>query len=151
VNESDLKRLTLLAELEEGERQAVAEHLEPLDLEAGTLIFDEGEQGEGLVFITEGSVRVESFRARQGVELGPGASLGVFSLVSSGPREVRAETTSRTRVLVLRRSSFRRFADAEPRAACRLLEAILRETARLGREALGGATDGDVDRVRCDD
>jgi CRP-like cAMP-binding protein len=151
VSDLDLKRLTLLAELEESERQAVAEELEPLDLEAGTLLFEEGEQGEGLLFIVEGGVRVESFRTQRDVELGPGAALGAFSLVASGPREVRAETTSRTRILVLRRSSFRRFANAEPRAACRLLEAILRETSRLGREALVGATAGDVDPVRRDD
>ena len=151
MNDLDLKRLTLLAELEEAERQAVAEELEPLDLEPGTLLFDEGEQGEGLVFIAEGGVRVESFRAQRGVELGPGASLGAFSLVSSGPREVRAETTSRTRILVLRRSSFRRFADAEPRAACRLLEAILRETSRLGREAIASTATGDVDPMSRDD
>ncbi len=55
---------------------------------------------------------------------------------------MRAETTSRTQLLVLRRSAFRRFADAEPRAACRLLEAILRETARLGREAVAAARRG---------
>ena len=147
MSDLDLKRLTLLAELEEAERQAVAEELEPLVLEAGTLLFDEGEQGEGLLFIVEGGVRVESFRTQRDVELGPGAALGAFSLVASGPREVRAETMSRTRLLVLRRSSFRRFADAEPRAACRLLEAILRETSRLGREALASATAGDVDLV----
>ena len=151
MSDLDLKRLTLLAELEEVERQAVAEELEPLDLEAGTLLFDEGEQGEGLLFIVEGGVRVESFRTQRGLDLGPGAALGAFSLVASGPREVRAETTSRTRILVLRRSSFRRFADAEPRAACRLLEAILRETSRLGREALASATAGDVDPVSRDD
>jgi CRP-like cAMP-binding protein len=151
VSDLDLKRLTLLAELEEVERQAVAEELEPLDLEAGTLLFEEGEQGEGLLFIVEGGVRVESFRTQRDAELGPGAALGAFSLVASGPREVRAETTSRTRILVLRRSSFRRFANAEPRAACRLLEAILRETSRLGREALVSATAGDVDPVRRDD
>ena len=112
----------------------MAEELEPLDLEPGTLLFDEGEQGEGLLFIVEGgSIGSRASVRSTGVELGPGASLGAFSLVASGPREVRAETTSRSRILVLRRSSFRRFADAEPRAACRLLEAILRETSRLGR------------------
>jgi hypothetical protein len=59
---------------------------------------------------------------------------------------VRAETTSRTRLLVLRRSAYQRFAAAEPRGACRLLEAILRETASLGREALAEAARGGVDR-----
>ena len=151
MSDLGLERLTLLVELEEAERQAVAEELEQLDLEPWTLLFDEGEQGEGLVFIVEGGVRVESFRAQRGVDLGPGASLGAFSLVASGPREVRAETTSRTRILVLRRSGFRRFADTEPRAACRLLEAILRETSRLGREAIANATAADVDPVSRDD
>jgi len=93
----------------------------------------------------------QQLAAERGVELGPGASLGAFSLVASGSREVRAETTSQTRILVLRRSSFRRFADAEPRAACRLLEAILRETSRLGREAIASTTAGGVDRVSRDD
>ena len=65
MKELDLKRLTLLAELEEAEREAVAEHLEPIDLEPGALIFDEGEQGEGLVFIAAGSVRVVTGRAAQ--------------------------------------------------------------------------------------
>ena len=68
MNELDLKRLTLLAELEDAERQAVAEELEPLVLELGTVLFDEGEQGEGLMFIVEGGVRVESFRAEPGGE-----------------------------------------------------------------------------------
>lgn len=151
VEDLDLKRFTLLSELEEPEREAVAEELEEVVLEAGTLVFDEGEQGEGLLFVAEGGVRVESSRATQPAELGPGASLGAFSLVTSGPREARAETTSRSRLLVLRRSAFRRLAGAEPRAACRLLEAILRETARLGREALDDEAGLGVDRVRAAD
>lgn len=133
----DLKRFTLLAELEEEEREAVAEELESVTLGPGTELFAEGEQGEGLYFVAEGRVRIASGQADGAeVELGPGAALGAFALVTSGPREVRAETLSQARVLVLRRSAFRRFADAEPRAACRLLEAILRDTARAGREAL---------------
>ena len=48
-------------------------------------------------------------------------------------------------------SAFRRFADAHPRAACRLLEAILRETTRVGREALLDLDGRDVDRSRSDD
>jgi CRP-like cAMP-binding protein len=146
VSEVDLKRLRLLAERDAPEREAIAEELEPLALDAGTLLFEEGEQSEGLIWVVEGAVRVEGGRAAAAEELGPGAALGALSLVASGPRAVRAETTSRSRLLVFRRSAFRRFADAEPRAACRLLEAILRDTARAGREALA-----DVDRLRGDD
>jgi CRP-like cAMP-binding protein len=151
VSEHDLKRFTLLAELAEDERAAVAEELESLEVEAGTELFEEGEQGEGLLFVARGGVRVDSSRFAGGLDLGPGASLGAFSLVASGAREVHAETTSRSTLLVLRRSAFRRFADAHPRAACRLLEAILRETTRVGREALLDLDGRDVDRSRSGD
>lgn len=137
MNAVELKRFQLLAELEDEEREAIVDVLEPVELDARVELFAAGEQSEGLCFVAEGGVRVESARVDgSALELGPGAVLGALSLVSSGARETSAETTSRTRVYVLRRSSFRRFADEAPRAACRLLEAILRDTARLGREAL---------------
>lgn len=146
----DLKRFTLLSELEETEREAVAEELEQITLDGGRIVFEEGEQGEGLLFVAEGEVRVTSTKAPSDAVFGVGASLGAFSLVASGTREARVETVSRSRLLVLRRSAFRRFADAEPRAACRLLEAILRETARLGREALVAAEGLAVDPMAPD-
>jgi CRP/FNR family cyclic AMP-dependent transcriptional regulator len=149
--EIDLKRFTLLADLAEDEREKLAEELEELRLEEGTVLFDEGDPGEGLLFVAEGGLRVQSSRTPDSAALGPGASLGALALVVTGPREARAEATSRSRLLVLPRSAFRRFADAEPRAACRLLEAILRDTARLGREALDSVGPGAVDRVRADD
>lgn len=142
MNDLDLKRFTLLAELEPAELEAVAEVLEELRLDAGTLLFEEGEQAEGLLIVAEGGVRVDSSRGGAPADLEPGASLGAFSLVASGPREARAETTSLSRILVLRRSAFRRFRESDPRAACRLLEAILRETARLSRDALDDGMQG---------
>jgi CRP-like cAMP-binding protein len=157
VRELDGKRFTLLAEFEPGEQDAIAEVLEELTLDAGTVLFEEGEPAEGLLFLAEGCVRVDSSRDPEVVELAPGASLGAFSLVASGAREARAETTSRARVLVLRRSAFRRFRETDPRAACRLLEAILAETARHSREALelpaqvGAPVASDVDPVHADE
>ena len=69
-------------------------------------------------------------------EFGPGDALGANSLVGEGMRAARAETLSRARVLHLGRDAFQRFIDAQPRAACRLLEALLREQAHTTREAL---------------
>jgi CRP-like cAMP-binding protein len=137
LNAVELKRFQLLAELEDEEREAIVDVLEPVELDARVELFAAGEQSEGLCFVAEGGVRVESARVDgSALELGPGAVLGALSLVSSGARETSAETTCRSLLYVLRRSAFRRFADEAPRAACRLLEAILRDTARLGREAL---------------
>jgi CRP-like cAMP-binding protein len=142
VNAAKLEGLALLADLDAEEREAVAEWLEELCFEPGALLFAEGEPAEGLLLVAEGGVRVESSRHAERVELGPGAALGAFSLVASGPREARAETTSRTRLWQLSRSSFRRLADESPRAACRLLEAILRDAVLLSRAVLAQAAAG---------
>ena len=137
MSPGSLKRFQLLAELEEDEGEAIAEELEAVDLPAGVELFGEGEQAEGLCFVASGGLRLESTQPGAAVvEVGPGAALGGLSLVTGGARAVRAVTMAPTRVLVLRRSSFQRFADMQPRAACRLLEAILRDAARIGREAL---------------
>lgn len=150
MSEADLRAFPLLADLEDAERSAVGSVLEELRLEPGTVLFEEGEQSEGLLFVAEGGVCIGSSRDADRVELGPGASLGAFSLVAGGSRETRAETSSRSRILVLRRSTYRRLSQEEPRAACGLLEAILRETASLSRSALGPAG-GHVDPRESDD
>jgi len=149
VSLADLKRLQLLAELHEEERETIVSELEELWLDAGSVLFEEGEPGEGALFLVEGGVRLSSSRHADTADVGPGAALGVLALASPGPREVRAETTSRSHLLVLRRSAFRRFCDDEPRAACRLLEALLRDTAQHGREALALGVPG-VDRLADD-
>ncbi len=145
----DLKRFSLLSELSEEDREIIGEELEGLEVEAGAELYDEGEQGDGLYFVAEGEVRVESTHTGASAVFGPGSAIGAFSLVASGPRETRASASQRLRLLVLRRSAFRRISEAEPRVACRLLEAILRETARLGREVLVGAQ-ADIDPRRGD-
>jgi len=138
---TDLGAFPLFAELGEEERAALADALEELVLEPGTVVVEEGESGEGLLLVAEGGIRIGCSRDGEQDELGPGASLGAFSLVSNGPREVCAETTSRTRILVLRRSAFRRLTQREPRAACGLLEALLRETARISRAAVSAVAE----------
>jgi CRP-like cAMP-binding protein len=145
VSGADLKRFRLLSELEDDERLVLADEIETLDLDAGTRLFDEGEQGDALLLIAEGGVTIESTRLAGSALLGEGDALGALALVQQRPREVRAETASRSRILVLSRSAFQRISAAEPRIACRLLEAILRETARLGRKAVEQGTLAPVD------
>ena len=135
MTDPELKRLQLVTELSPEGRAALAPHLEPLTLAAGSVLFSEGEVGEGAFFVRSGAIRLSSSRAGEQVEVGPGSALGAFSLVDAGPREVSATALRDAELLVLRRSAFRRFRDDEPRAACALLEAILRESARLGRAA----------------
>jgi CRP-like cAMP-binding protein len=95
-----------------------------------------GDPADGLLLVVDGRVALSSEPHGARGEFGPGDALGANSLVGDGVRVARAETLSRARLLHLGRDAFQRFADVQPRAACRLLEALLREQAHVTREAL---------------
>jgi CRP-like cAMP-binding protein len=151
VRGEELSRFALLAAFTPADREALAAALEPLELEAGRRLFEAGDHADGLLLVTDGRVALSSESLGARGEFGPGDALGANALVSDGLRATRAETLSRTRVLRLGREAFRRFADAQPRAACRLLEALLREQVRVSREALERASAAPVDRDGMDD
>jgi CRP-like cAMP-binding protein len=120
--------------------------LEPLELESGARLFEAGDPADGLLLVAEGRVALSSASHAAFGEFGPGDSFGANSLVSEGRRAACAETLSRARVLRLGRDAFRRFADAQPRAACHLLEALLREQACITQEAVQSLGAPPVDR-----
>ena len=136
MSAAELEKFPLLAQLDDAEREAVADELEPLELAAGSPLFRAGEPADGALFVAEGRVRVHSSRAGLDAEFGAGEALGTLSLVVEGPREATAETLSPTRIWRLSRSGYRHLAEVAPAAACRLLEGILREYAGTVREEI---------------
>ncbi len=131
-----LKRYEILSSLGEEEKEVLEGLLEEIELEAGEPLFKEGHESEGLVLVETGALRLESERGELAGKVGPGSDLGGLSLIALGMREVTAVASEPTRVLVLSRSAFLRLADDAPRAGCRLLEAVLAETAALLRPQL---------------
>jgi CRP-like cAMP-binding protein len=137
----ELEGFAVLASLGPEERRDVAEQLEWLSFEEGVAIFREGERSDGMLLLLEGQVRLISRRAGCVGECGAGSSFGALSLVEDGPREATGETLSHCRVLRLRREAYRRLVESAPRAACQLLEALLRDSAAVVRDALGAVTE----------
>jgi len=146
VSRAGLKRYELLSSLGEEERALLGDLLEEIDLEAGEPLFKERQESEGLVLVERGMLRLESERGALAGKLGPGGDLGGLSLIALGNREVTAVASEPTRVLVLSRSAFLRFADDAPRAGCRLLEAILADTAAQLRQQLDRLAPGEAAR-----
>jgi len=132
----ELGRFELLAGLGAEERRALAEELEWLSFEQGAIIFREGEPADALLLLLDGEVRLTSSRAEGEGACGPGAAFGAISLVLAGERRACIEARTPCRVLQLRRESFQRLASAAPRAACQLLEGVVRESADLVQGAL---------------
>jgi len=133
---SELERFPLLAGLSEDERRVLAQELEWLSFEAGATIFIEGDAADGLLLLFEGRVRMTSTRAEGAGECGPGASFGSLSLVLDAGRRASVEARTPCRILRLRREGFQRLAKASPRAACRILEGVVRESADLVERVL---------------
>jgi CRP-like cAMP-binding protein len=146
VSQGDLKRFALFGELSQDERETLYEEMERVEVDPGDALFREAEEANSLVLVVHGRVRLESNRAGALGAVGPGAALGAVSLVAVGPREASAFAETKCRLLVLRRSAFRRLVEDAPRAACRLAEAIASDVAGLLRSGLEPLLRNPVDR-----
>lgn len=132
----DLKQFTPFAELHEEELELLEELLEPRRLVRGQPLQREDGEGEGLVLVEAGCLRLETHREGVLGRLGPGSSFGGLSLAALGARSAAAVAEEDTRLQIFSRSAFHRLADDSPRAACRILEAVLREVAETLRAGL---------------
>ena len=133
----DLKRFALLAEFSDEDRVALADLLDVRNLPDGESAFCEGSEGEGLVLLAEGNLKLKS--QRHGDKLGSLMApyhLGAASLFSSGKREVTAVADGPCKVWLLPRAGLSRLAEFAPRAAFRLAEATAAELAVFTRQGL---------------
>lgn len=116
-----LASTTLFADLGDAERLLVAPYLDPVVLDAGEVLFTEGEPAESFYVVVDGEVRV----TRTGTpltEVGPGGSLGELCL--AGPQIARsASATAISPVVAFRltRERFHEVVARRPQIGARLL------------------------------
>lgn len=146
MNPEDLKQFALMAEFSEEEREFLAELLEKRALLNAKSAFREGSEGEGLVLLESGKLKLKSRRTGSVVgTLEAPAHLGATSLFALGKREVTALADGPCTIWTLSRSSFSRLLDDSPRAAFRLAEAVAGELVALIREGLDTLVEKDPD------
>jgi len=120
-------RFELLAELDETDGEILAQELVVRELEPGKRLFERGEAAESLIFVIEGCVRIQREIGGAFAELEAGSCIGALALTGGVQRETWAETGEFSRVFELPRQGFERLVVSEPRTACRLLQAVLRD------------------------
>ena len=146
MSPDSLKRFSLLAEFNVEDREALAELLEERDLPNGKSAFREGSEGEGLVFLDTGKLKLKSRRTGGIVgTLEAPDHLGSASLFAFGKREVTALADGPCKIWILPRGGLPRLIADAPRAAFRLAEATARELAGLARTGLDELTKADLD------
>jgi CRP-like cAMP-binding protein len=120
-----LRDVPLFAGLDERSLQAVAVLAHPVDAKAGDVLILEGEPGDSLYVILEGTLRVEH-GDRTVRSLTAGGFLGEIALVEQGPRTATATCVTDCRLLELRRHEFDRVMETLPDVSRRIRAAIHR-------------------------
>ena len=109
-----VKRLDLLASLDEGQLEAVCRLLRPRFAVPHEQIIRKGERGDAVYFIASGVVEVILPGRR--VRIGSGEFFGELALLSGRARQADVVALSYCQFLVLRRTDFEKFMNDNPQS-----------------------------------
>ena len=112
-----LSGIPFFAPLDEAARLELTEQLEAVHVDAGDVVFTQGDAGDGLFLIVSGRVRVSV--AARGTErvladLGRGAIVGEMALLSDRPRSSTVRAVRDSDLVILRVSSFKALIERNP-------------------------------------
>jgi len=102
---SALTHIHLFHELSMTELAKVQEHLQKLQIPAGSTVFEQGDKSEGLYIVSTGKVRVHRGEVEIAV-LGEGAHFGEMALLNQRPRAATVTVLADARLLYLSREAF---------------------------------------------
>jgi CPA2 family monovalent cation:H+ antiporter-2 len=119
LDEDDLHRFPLLAELSPEERDELLPMFRPRSAQPGERIFRAGDRADALYFVAEGSVEVE-LPDETHVELGPGDVFGEMALLSGRRRSADVVAVDYSQFLMLTVEDFDAFVAKRPHLRERL-------------------------------
>jgi len=141
-----LRRLPLLAGLDDTDLRNLAAQARRVRVAAGAVLMREGSPADGLYLVLRG--RLEVSKTGSGEELllahlGPGAFLGEMALLGGAPRSATVRAVRGTELLVIEPAAFRTLLLGSPTAALTVLQAVAgrlaaNETVLVKQERLAG-------------
>jgi len=132
-----LKKIYLFSELNDEELGAITDLATSKTFAKHNIIVQEGERGEALYIIMEGSVKISTYSS-DGREvilslLEPGAFFGEMSILDRQPRSANVTALEKTKVLQIRRKHFEKLLMSMPSLTIKLLTEVVM---RLRRTSL---------------
>jgi CRP/FNR family cyclic AMP-dependent transcriptional regulator len=132
-----LAELRFFELLDDDDRQALAEVVDGLELDAGRVLFEAGEPGDELYVVREGAVELfVKDTVGQKITLHtaePGDIFGELALLDDEPRSATAVALSPTSLLVLDRGDLSLLFQRKPDAALAMLAALSAMTRKADR------------------
>jgi CRP-like cAMP-binding protein len=130
-----LRNVPLFSRCTGRELRIVARHAEPVRLPAGSVLFEEGDDGDAFFVVLDGTVEVRQGSARRRVNtLGAGAWFGELALLDAAPRSASVVAGTDLEVAVLGARIFRTLLRELPTISERLLAALAGELREARRD-----------------
>ncbi|HSP55617.1 MAG TPA: ATP-binding cassette domain-containing protein [Dehalococcoidia bacterium] len=129
-----LKGVPIFAMCPEETLKEVAALLEPVHVTAGSIVFAEGDEGDGMYIVSSGHLRVVSDVASEKVifaHLGPGEFFGEMALITGGPRSAGVIATTDAGLWRLRKPDFEVIVGRHPEISVEISR-VLGERVRHG-------------------
>lgn len=104
-----MREIPLLAELTEAELEDVTRRLQPVEREAGDILFSQEEAGDRMYFIESGQVEVRARTAERRItlaQLGAGELVGELALLSGKARSATAQALTAVQLWALEKADF---------------------------------------------
>ena len=128
-----LRAVSMFAELPEDALARVAQCATEVEIEAGHVLIQPGQEGAGLFVLLEGTAAVELPGAST-IECSTGEFLGELSMLAPGVvHTARVRATTAVRCLAISRADFEQLLDEEPRVAVGMLPVLARRLAETDR------------------
>ena len=126
-----LKKIPLLAELNEADHQEIIKHIVMEYYPAHQLIFKEGDAGDAVFIIKRGVVRIfhpgpDVTEEKELAMLGDNDVFGEMAIISEKPRNASAQTMEESEIFVLKKDDFVQLVASNPNMASRISSEFLK-------------------------
>ena len=148
---SCLSGISIFSDLEPDELDAVSGQMHVSRIEAGNIVFNEGDPGRDVCFIVDGTLDVIKILDDDTEKIiavtAPGGAIGEMAVIGDFPRTATVRAHTDSTLLTLSRDRFDQICDEHPRIGVKMLRALsrllshhLRDTSRELFEQLSEAS-----------
>ena len=124
-----LKNLLFFSHLSEQQMNKIMPYIESIDLEAGEILFEEGDAGDYVCFIVSGSLEVVKLTSWKNfttviTSLYQGSCIGEMTLIDHAPRSASIRAKEKTQLAILTQRAFEVMLESEPQLGVNILKGV---------------------------
>jgi CRP/FNR family transcriptional regulator, cyclic AMP receptor protein len=123
-----LSGIPIFAGLDSAELNTVADHLQVSRLESGDIVFSEGDPGDEVCFVVDGTLDVlKLYNGREEKKIAikaPGGSIGEMGVIGNFSRTATVKAHTDATLLTLTRNRFDQVCNEHPKIGVKILRAL---------------------------